>query len=98
MPPRFGWWTAIGVWLPMGTVARDAQMVFPIVRLKPGVTTTTAEGQLHALHQEVAKDPASRIPKEEYTTKLTNHLTSPRPAARWSVPCNCSSARLACCC
>ena len=74
MPPRFGWWTPIGVWLPMGTVARDAQMVFPIVRLKPGVTTTTAEGQLHALHQEVAKDPASRIPKEEYTTKLTNYL------------------------
>ena len=54
MPPRFGWWTPIGVWLPMGTVARDAQMVFPLVRLKPGVTTTTAEGQLHALHQEVA--------------------------------------------
>ena len=74
MPPRFGWWTPIGVWLPMGTVPRDAQMVFPIVRLKPGVTTTTAEGQLHALHQEVAKDPASRIPKEEYTTKLTNYL------------------------
>jgi hypothetical protein len=31
MPPR--WWWTIGVWLPMGTVARDAQMVFPIVRL-----------------------------------------------------------------
>jgi len=74
MPPRFGWWTPNGVWLPMGTVARDAQMVFPLVRLKPDVTTTTAEGQLHALHQEVAKDPASRIPKEEYTTKLTNYL------------------------
>ena len=74
MPPRFGWWTPIGVWLPMGTVARDAQMVFPVVRLKPGMTPTTAEGQLHALHQEVAKDPASRIPKEEYTTKLTNYL------------------------
>jgi len=74
MPPRFGWWTPIGVWLPMGTVARDAQMVFPIVRLKPGVTTTTAEGQLHALHQELAQDRAAGIPKEEYTTKLTNYL------------------------
>ncbi len=74
MPPRFGWWTDDGLWLPMGTVARDAQMVFPVVRLKPGVTTTAAEGQLHALHQEVAKDPAARIPKEEFSTKLTNYL------------------------
>ncbi len=74
MPPRFGWWADNGVWLPLGTVARDAEMVFPVVRLKPGVTTAVAEGQLHALHQELAKDPAVGIPKGEFTTRLTNYL------------------------
>ena len=74
MPPRFGWWTDIGVWLPMGRIARDAQMVFPIVRLKPGVTAAAAEQQLHTLHLEVAKNPAARFPNEEFTSKLTNYL------------------------
>src|SRR5690242_11365641 len=57
MPPRFGWWTDNGVWPPMGTIARDSQMVFPIVRLKPGVSALAAEQQLHALHLELAKTP-----------------------------------------
>ncbi len=74
MPPRFGWWTDNGVWLPMGRIARDAQMVFPIVRLKPGVSAVAAEQQLHTLHQEVAKDPVARFPNEEFITKLTNYL------------------------
>lgn len=74
MPPRFGWWTDNGVWLPLGTIARDAQMVFPIARLRPGVTPTAAEGQLHTLHLAVAKDPAARFPNEAFTTRLTNYL------------------------
>src|SRR5262245_39694445 len=74
MPPRFGWWTDNGVWLPMGRIARDAQMVFPIVRLKPGATAAAAEQQLHTLHLEVAKNPVARFPNEEFTTKLTNYL------------------------
>jgi len=74
MPPRFGWWTDNGVWLPMGTIARDPQMVFPIVRLKPGVSAQAAEQQLHALHLELAKTPQNRFPNEEFTTKLTNYL------------------------
>ena len=53
MPPRFGWWTDNGVWLPMGTIARDGQMVFPITRLKPGVTVAVAEQQLHGLNLEL---------------------------------------------
>jgi putative ABC transport system permease protein len=73
MPPRFGWWTENGVWLPLGTAARDAPMVFPIARLKPGVTAA-AEPQLHALHLEVAKDPLARFPHEAFTTRLTNYL------------------------
>lgn len=74
MPPRFGWWTESGLWLPMGRITRDAPAVFPIVRLKTGVTVSAAEQQLHALHLEVAKDPAARFPNEEFTTTLTNYL------------------------
>ncbi len=74
MPPRFGWWTDNGVWLPMGRNTRDAQMVFPIVRLNPGVSSMAAAQQLHSLHLEVAKDPRARFPNEEFTTKLTNYL------------------------
>ncbi len=74
MPPRFGWWTSDGVWLPMGVNARDAQMIFPIVRLKPGVAASAAEQQLHTLHLEVAKNPQARFPNEEFNTKLTNYL------------------------
>src|SRR6266511_2337091 len=46
MPPRFGWWTDNGLWLPLGTVSRDPQVVFPITRLKPGVSPVAAEQQL----------------------------------------------------
>ncbi|MBS1786906.1 MAG: ABC transporter permease [Acidobacteria bacterium] len=74
MPPRFGWWTDNGVWLPMGINARDTQMIFPIVRLKPGMTATTATQQLHTLHLEVAKNPQARFPNEDFTSKLTNYL------------------------
>src|SRR5262245_2126200 len=49
MPPRFGWWTDSGVWLPLGTVSRDSQVVFPITRLKPEVSPAAAEQQLHSL-------------------------------------------------
>src|SRR5213078_650756 len=45
MPPRFGWWTDDGVWLSMGKDSGDSQSVFPIVRLKPGVSPSVAEQQ-----------------------------------------------------
>lgn len=74
MPPRFGWWTEDGVWLPLGDILGDAQMVFPIVRLKPGATTTEAQQQLHALNLELARDTRARFPNEEFSTLLTNYL------------------------
>jgi predicted permease len=74
MPPRFGWWTSDGVWLPMGVNARDSQMVFPITRLKPGVTAAAAEQQLHLLQMELAKATPNRFPNEEFNTRLTNYL------------------------
>jgi putative ABC transport system permease protein len=74
MPPRFGWWTDNGMWLPLGVESLDAQSVFPIVRLKPGVSPTAAQQQLHVLHKEFAKASPSRFPKDEFTTSLTNYL------------------------
>jgi putative ABC transport system permease protein len=74
MPPRFGWWTDNGVWLPMGLNARDSQMVFPITRLASGVSPQAAEQQLHLLHMELVKATPNRFPREEFSTRLTNYL------------------------
>jgi putative ABC transport system permease protein len=74
MPPRFGWWTSDGVWLPMGTLTPTQQSAFPIVRLKPGVSSSVARQQLHALQLELAKANPSGFPSDEFTTSLTNYL------------------------
>src|SRR5215813_8983862 len=74
MPPRFGWWTDNGLWLPMGTVSRDPQVVFPITRLKPGVSPAAAEQQLHSLQLELAKANPPGFPRDAFTTQLTNYL------------------------
>jgi putative ABC transport system permease protein len=74
MPPRFGWWTDNGVWLPLGTFSRDPQVVFPITRLKPEISPAAAEQQLHALQSELAKANPSGFPKDAFTTQLTNYL------------------------
>ena len=50
MPPRFGWWTSSGLWLPLGADPREQRGVFPIARLKAGVSPAVAEQQLHGLH------------------------------------------------
>jgi putative ABC transport system permease protein len=74
MPPRFGWWTDDGVWLPLGIDSRDQRGVFPIVRLNPGVPSAVAEQQLHVLQREWAKVNPTGFPREEFTTLLTNYL------------------------
>jgi predicted permease len=74
MPPRFGWWTDDGVWLPMGVDSRDRRGVFPITRLKPGTPPSVARQQLHALQQELAKSNPSGFPRGEFVTTLTNYL------------------------
>src|SRR5690349_15024347 len=74
MPPRFGWWTDDGVWLPMGIDSRDQRGVFPIMRLRPGVSSAAAQQQLHSLQLELAKMNPSGFPKDEFATSLTNYL------------------------
>src|SRR5881628_2665680 len=56
MPPRFGWWGNDTVWLPLGVDPRGTRQVFPIVRLKSGVTPRAAEQELHALHLRLAQE------------------------------------------
>src|SRR3989449_5695223 len=74
MPPRFGWWTDDGVWLPMGIDSRDQRGVFPITRLKPGISPSVAEQQLHPLQAAWAKVNPSGFPNQDFTTTLTNYL------------------------
>jgi predicted permease len=74
MPPRFGWWTDSGVWLPLGTVSSNPQVVFPITRLKPGMTPAAAEQQFHTLQTELAKANPSGFPRDAFTSQLTNYL------------------------
>jgi putative ABC transport system permease protein len=74
MPPRFGWWTDSGVWLPLGVDSRGTQNVFPIMRLNPGISPAAAEQQLHALQLEMAKTNPSGFPRDAFTTQLTNYL------------------------
>ena len=75
MPPRFGWWTDNGLWIPLARNTNPGtQMVFPIVRLAGGTTAAVAEQQLHPLMVEFAKDPQARFPAGEFTTRLTNYM------------------------
>src|SRR5205807_316891 len=54
MPPRFGWWTSDGGWLPMPIDLRENRPVNDILRLRPGVSKEAAEQQLQALHKRFA--------------------------------------------
>ena len=74
MPPRFGWWTSDGVWLPLDRTSRDNSALFPIVRLAPGTSAAAAEQQLTALFVEAAKDKKSRLPADDFKATLTNYM------------------------
>jgi hypothetical protein len=74
MPPRFGWWTDDGVWLPMGTETRDSTRAFPIARLKPGTPPAAGEQQLNVYLQERAKAVPVDYPREDFSAMLTNYL------------------------
>ena len=74
MPPRFGWWTNDGGWLPMPLTVRDDPMVAPIMRLRPGVSATVAAEQLQALNLELAKAHPVNFPKNRFATSLINYM------------------------
>ncbi|HEY2017252.1 MAG TPA: ABC transporter permease [Bryobacteraceae bacterium] len=74
MPPRFGWWTNDGGWIPLTIDLREERALFTIVRLRPGVSKDVAEQQLHAMNVQLAKDHRGRFPKDGFTTALQNYL------------------------
>uniref|UniRef100_Q020Z0 Permease n=1 Tax=Solibacter usitatus (strain Ellin6076) TaxID=234267 RepID=Q020Z0_SOLUE len=74
MPPRFGWWTSDGAWLPMPLDPRQERPMFTIARLQPGVSQRVAEQQLQALHLDLAKQRPADFPKAGFNTVLRNYL------------------------
>ena len=74
MPPRFGWWTSDGFWLPLAPIRTDVPWVNPIVRLAPGVTAAAAEGQMHAINRRLAEARPDSFPKQGFTTRLRNYM------------------------
>ncbi|MCU1239014.1 MAG: hypothetical protein JWP63_6981 [Candidatus Solibacter sp.] len=74
MPPRFGWWTSDGGWVPALIDSRQERPLFTIARLRPGISKAVAEQQLHALHLELAKAHPARFPTNGFTTVLNNYL------------------------
>ncbi len=75
MPPRFGWYTSDGVWLPLGTSrTSEPPWLNPIVRLRPGVSAAAAESELHVLHQQFARERPATFPRGGFRTTLTNYL------------------------
>ncbi|HEY1497844.1 MAG TPA: ABC transporter permease [Candidatus Solibacter sp.] len=74
MPPRFGWWTSDGGWLPMALDPRQDRPMFAIARLQPGVSPKAAEERLQSVHQELAKARPADFPKDGYTSVLHNYL------------------------
>jgi putative ABC transport system permease protein len=74
MPPRFGWYTNDGVWLPLPTNTGQDRFVNAIVRLRPGVSQQAAEQQLHSLHLQLAQAHPADFPKNGFHTRLKNYL------------------------
>lgn len=73
MPPRFGWYTNSGLWLPLPTT--DLQMgVRTIVRFKPGVTKEVASAQLLDLLKAQARLAPGRFPGEGFNAWFNNYL------------------------
>src|SRR5207253_1176956 len=74
MPPRFGWWTEDGVWLPMGIDSRDQRGVLPIVRLASGTSSSVPDQRLHVLHREFATANPTGYPRAEFAALLTESV------------------------
>jgi putative ABC transport system permease protein len=74
MPSRFGWWTDDGIWIPLDGSSSAKRGLFPLVRLKAGVSVAAAQQQLHALQLELSKVNPAGFPKQEFQTILSNYL------------------------
>lgn len=73
MPPRFGWYTHNGLWLPLPRYPLD-RWTIPIIRLRPGVTPDVAAQQLHSLNVRWAAAKPADFPNDGFRTSLTNYM------------------------
>jgi len=74
MPPRFGWFTGDGFWLPMSMDLKDEGSVNVIMRLAPGVTKEIGEQQLQALNRQLAREKPQNFPKGDFRTVFLNYM------------------------
>jgi putative ABC transport system permease protein len=75
MPPRFGWFTHDGLWMPLGTTPQDAPpWMMTIVRLTPGTSPQAAQTQLHAMYLHIAEARPTEFPKDGFSTTLQNYM------------------------
>ena len=74
MPPRFGWFTGDGFWLPMSMDPKDEGSLNVILRLAPGVTKQIGEQQLQALNQQLARETPQNFPKGDFRTAFLNYM------------------------
>src|SRR5204863_6753577 len=78
MPPRFGWYTNDGFWLPLAKTRSDLFNVSAIMRLAPGVSKQVAEQQLDAFTHQLAREKPATFPgrfmTKGFSTTLYNYL------------------------
>ncbi len=74
MPPRFGWYTGEGFWLPMSMDLKDEGRLNVIMRLAPGVTRQAGEEQLQSLNQQLARVTPDHFPKDGFRTVFLNYM------------------------
>jgi len=63
MPPRFGWFTSDGCWMPFTKNPAPERWVLPIVRLRPGITSAVVTEQLQAVESRLQSEHPNDYPK-----------------------------------
>ena len=75
MPPRFGWFTDDGGWMPFTKTPTPDRWVLPIVRLKPGIGSTVVTEQLQAVESRLQAEHPGDFPKNSsVVVHLNNYL------------------------
>ncbi len=74
MPPRFGWYTQSGVWLPLSMDLKDGRGLNVIMRLASGVTPAAASGAMQQLNLRLAEQRPQHFPKAPFRSSFLNYL------------------------
>ena len=75
MPPRFGWFTGDGGWMPFTKNPTPERWVLPIVRLKPGITSAVVTEQLQAVESRLQAEHPNDFPKNSSVlVHLNNYM------------------------